>query len=143
MKEFVGGISRNTCQDVRDRIIKLSGGNFDPLAVVEKNSNKYIGRCGFIMNKFVGEVEIHIVLKKEMWGKGLGTEIAEALLSLGFNSLGFRRIIGVVHPDNSQSKHVLKKLGMTYCNDISSDDYTNGFQVYSVETKAGCYHLMT
>ena len=44
----------------------------------------------------------------EAWGKGFATEGARALVDYGFKKLGVTRIIGVTHPGNKASQHVLQ-----------------------------------
>lgn len=47
------------------------------------------------------------------WGQGYATEIGHSLLAFGFETLGLAKITGCCHADNSASRHVLEKLGMT------------------------------
>ncbi|MDQ6916591.1 MAG: GNAT family N-acetyltransferase [Pseudomonadota bacterium] len=58
------------------------------------------------------EVEVGYRLLFEAWGKGYATEGARALVDYGFDRLGVTRIIGVTHPDNKASQHVLEKSGL-------------------------------
>jgi len=59
------------------------------------------------------EVEIGYLLSRDFWGMGLATEGARAGLRFGFQTVGLETIIGLVHPENARSAHVLEKLGMT------------------------------
>ena len=59
------------------------------------------------------EVEVGYRLLFEAWGKGYATEGARALVDYGFDRLGVTRIIGVTHPDNKASQHVLRKSGLS------------------------------
>ena len=58
------------------------------------------------------DVEVGYRLLFDAWGKGLATEGARALVAYGFGQLGLLRIIGVTHPGNKASQHVLQKSGL-------------------------------
>jgi RimJ/RimL family protein N-acetyltransferase len=47
------------------------------------------------------------------WGRGIATEAALAVVELGFDVLGLRRIWASCDPDNTASRRVLEKVGMT------------------------------
>ena len=57
--------------------------------------------------------DIGYVLRRDQWGKGLGSEIARMLLCFGFESLHLHRIEATCDPGNIASRRVLEKLGMT------------------------------
>jgi [ribosomal protein S5]-alanine N-acetyltransferase len=58
------------------------------------------------------DVEVGYRLLFDAWGKGFATEGARALVIYGFETLGLDRIIGVTHPGNKASQHVLQKSGL-------------------------------
>ena len=58
------------------------------------------------------DIEVGYRLLFEAWGKGFATEGARALVDYGFKKLGVKRIIGVTHPKNKASQHVLRKSGL-------------------------------
>jgi ribosomal-protein-alanine N-acetyltransferase len=60
------------------------------------------------------DVEIGYLLAKSFWGQGLATEGGHVGIKYGFESLGLKRIIGLVHPENKASQRVLKKLGLNF-----------------------------
>lgn len=90
----------------------------------EKASGEIIGIAGLVPCQPLGieDVELGFVLTKSVWGKGYATEIGKAQLDLGFNRIGLKRLIGMAHPDNHASCHVLSKLGMRYQKNIRSED---------------------
>lgn len=51
-------------------------------------------------------------LNRHFWGKGYGTETANALLRFGFQQLDLHRIYATCDPSNNASAHVLEKIGM-------------------------------
>ncbi len=60
------------------------------------------------------EVEVGYLLSKAYWRQGLTTEAGRASLTYGFETLGLKTIIAVVHPENIASQRVIEKLGLTY-----------------------------
>ena len=49
---------------------------------------------------------------REAWGRGIATEAASAIVAMGFEVLGLRRIWASCDPDNAGSRRVLEKVGM-------------------------------
>lgn len=83
-------------------------------AVVPHTEQQLIGWSGLQYLPDTDEIEIGYLLSKPYWGKGLATESAIAGLAFGFDRLGLREIIGIVHPENIASQGVLKKIGMQF-----------------------------
>jgi RimJ/RimL family protein N-acetyltransferase len=70
---------------------------------------------GWFSLKYAGkssDIEIGYRLVPEAWGQGYATEGAAAMRDYGFDDVGLERIIGVTHPGNRASQHVLAKIGM-------------------------------
>ena len=83
-------------------------------AVERQSDAALMGWCGLTFLPETGETEVAYLLGRAYWGQGLATEAATASLRFGFEHLALPRIIGLVHPDNHGSKHVLEKLGMAF-----------------------------
>lgn len=58
------------------------------------------------------DVEVGYRLLHRHWGRGFATEGAQALVDFAFDDLGLSRVIGVTHPGNKASQHVLQKSGL-------------------------------
>jgi RimJ/RimL family protein N-acetyltransferase len=70
---------------------------------------------GWFSLKYAGkssDIEIGYRLVPEAWGQGFATEGASTMRDYGFDDVGLSRIIGVTHPGNRASQHVLQKIGM-------------------------------
>ncbi len=90
-------------------------GEFYDWAVVDKQSGRMIGTCGFTRFDFPNDVgEIGYVLSPEMHGRGFGTEAASRVLAFGFEELRLHRIEVKFMEGNLASLHVAEKLGMTF-----------------------------
>ena len=72
-----------------------------------------IGWNGLQFLPETGEIEVAYLLDKPYWGQGLATEGARASLHLGFETLGLKNIVAIVHPENRASIRVIEKLEMS------------------------------
>jgi RimJ/RimL family protein N-acetyltransferase len=88
--------------------------NFGMWAVIHKDSNKLIGRCGLGFLENTPEVELGYVFDKSYWNMGLGTEASQATLQYGFGELKLDRIVAIAKPENIASIRVIQKVGMKY-----------------------------
>lgn len=89
-------------------------GEFYDWAVIETQSGRMIGTCGFTRFDLPhNSAEIGYVLNPEFHGKGYATEAAERVLEFGFEDLSLHRIEAKFMQGNDASLHVMKKLGMT------------------------------
>lgn len=72
-------------------------------------------RLGFhLLNHIQGEsiIQIGFILARSSWGRGIGTEMAEAVLRYGFVDLRLPRIVGMANLENLASQRVLQKIGL-------------------------------
>lgn len=98
--------------------------------VCEKTSQKMIGYCGFQYLDKTGNVEIVFAYLKEHWKKGFATEAANACLRFGFEKLKTEKIYAVIHPENTASHRVLKKIGMSF--DRATEHYRMNLTAYTI-----------
>lgn len=90
-------------------------GEFYDWAVVDRESGRMIGTCGFTrIDGGHRRGEIGYVLNPDFHGRGLGTEAAERVLRFGFEELGLHRIEAKFMKGNGGSLRVTEKLGMTF-----------------------------
>jgi RimJ/RimL family protein N-acetyltransferase len=101
-------------------------------ATIYKETGQFIGRCGLLPWTIDGqqEVEVAYLLDKAYWGKGLGTEAAQAISQYGFAQLGLSRLICLIDPVNQASLQVARKIGMTFEKEGQNDMGT--FWLYSM-----------
>ncbi len=83
-------------------------------ATVLKDGNTIAGGAGLVWYDKTRQVELGYRLLKEHWGKGIATEASLALLAYGFNTLGVNLIVSSAHPDNTASRRVIEKAGLTF-----------------------------
>jgi ribosomal-protein-alanine N-acetyltransferase len=88
-------------------------------ALVLKETGKVIGFSGVKYIADIEETELGYRLMPEHWGKGLATESAIASLDFARDTLGLKRLVALVHPDNHGSANVVSKLGFSLERQVS------------------------
>jgi ribosomal-protein-alanine N-acetyltransferase len=114
-----------------------------PLAVVRKSDGMLIGRCGLSdmaleVNAASGELprvwyqrsqvpgETNVIFEQELgytfdrncWGQGYGGEAAARVFEYVSSTMPFRRIVSVIHPDNTPSIKIAKRCGARHENNV-------------------------
>ncbi len=99
--------------------------DFGLWAVVLKESNKLIGRCGLIYQPVedTQEVEVSYLIDRHYWGRGLATEAAREVVRLGFEKYKLPRIVALINPENIASVRVAEKIGMKYERGVNFRDF--------------------
>jgi ribosomal-protein-alanine N-acetyltransferase len=83
--------------------------------VEEAASKEIVGSCSYVsFDEFYKIAEIGYSVLKSRWGKGYGTEIADALTAFAFNRIGVQRVFARVVPENVYSAAVLENLGFAF-----------------------------
>ncbi|MEL6402514.1 MAG: GNAT family N-acetyltransferase [Cyanobacteria bacterium J06626_4] len=102
-------------------------------ALILKQTGKLIGDCGLVVQEVDGveEVEIGYHICRDLWGKGLATEAAQACRDYGFTQLGFDKLISLVNPANIASCRVAEKNGMSLIKEMEWRNKPTS--VYAVE----------
>jgi ribosomal-protein-alanine N-acetyltransferase len=99
-------------------------------AVVLKDIDKFVGKCGFSWLPDNSEIEISYMLDEPYWGKGYASEISKTTLDYGFDSLNMKKIVAMVYPQNRPSIRVIEKMGMKY--EKESEYWNRKFLMYSI-----------
>lgn len=89
-------------------------------AAILKETNEFIGWAGL---KYIKELngrtntyDLGYRFLKRHWGKGYGTESAQAFIDFGFNEMKLDRISAYIDVENIASQKVLEKCGLTFTN---------------------------
>ena len=101
-------------------------------AIIHKESGKLIGLCSLLPWTIDGieEIEMAYILAKDYRGQGLGTELSQAVIQYGFETLNLSRIISLIEPDNMTSRRVVEKVGMRF--EKEGQDEVGAFVIYSI-----------
>lgn len=83
-------------------------------AMVDRNTNCFIGQIGLTMQNVENEQELEIgyLLKRKFWHKGYATEGAIACKEYAFNVLNKNRVVSTIRDNNYASQHVAERVGM-------------------------------
>ena len=103
---------------------------FGRSACILKSTGEQIGFAGLKYLEELGEVDVAYRLMPTHWGQGLASEAALASVRYGFADLGFKRIIGLVMPENIASVRVLEKTGLRYAETVTF--WENQFSKYVI-----------
>ncbi|MCP3402271.1 GNAT family N-acetyltransferase [Bradyrhizobium sp. CCGB20] len=81
------------------------------LFVLRTKDGAFAGRAGIrhILVDGIDEIEIAYTFKRDLWGKGLASEIATALTEIGLSQLELPSLIGLVFVAHGASRRVLEK----------------------------------
>lgn len=81
--------------------------------MVEKESNAFLGRCGFSLTED-NEVEVGYLIHKKYWSKGYATEALNALLDWAKLNIKREYIIAFSPTAHIASQRVMEKCGMIF-----------------------------
>lgn len=83
------------------------------LAVIARDSGRFLGRAGLRYWPQFGETEVGWALRRDAWGHGYATEAARACASWGFRDFDVPYLTAMIRPDNARSIKVAERLAMT------------------------------
>jgi [ribosomal protein S5]-alanine N-acetyltransferase len=106
-------------------------------AIILKENGKLIGDCGLVVQEVGGveEIEVGYHVHRDLWGKGLATEAAQACRDYGFSQLGFDKLISLINPANIASRRVAEKNGMRLLKEVEWQNKPTC--IYAVEYSNG------
>ena len=84
--------------------------------VALKETKEFLGQCGLVMQADVAgkdEVEIGYLMLRRHWNQGFATDAACACRDYGFHHLDLQRLVSLINPQNTPSKRVAEKVGMS------------------------------
>ncbi|KAI0050429.1 acyl-CoA N-acyltransferase [Auriscalpium vulgare] len=82
------------------------------LGVVEDGwTGAFVGHVGLLtLSPAARDGRVSIALRKEWWGRGVGTELMQWLVAHGFRELGMRRISLMVLADNARALALYRQM---------------------------------
>jgi [ribosomal protein S5]-alanine N-acetyltransferase len=110
---------------VAESLLNYSRYGFGLWALTLRGNDEAIGDCGLDVIKglegFDGtegavgseQVQIGWHVRRDLWGQGLATEAALACRDYAFNRLGLSTLGALIESENTTSRHVAVKIGMT------------------------------
>jgi len=116
MKFSMGPMTREQAARFLQKVIGWNrAGLPSQFAMIDRETGRLIGYCGFLHQEVDGakEIEIGYRLHPDFWNRGLAPETAHAVRDHAFRDLQLERVISLIHPDNHASRRVTEKNGMT------------------------------
>jgi RimJ/RimL family protein N-acetyltransferase len=117
--QFIGDRNVRTLEDAREFISNRYIAAYERfgfglyLAALKENQTA-IGICGLVKRDVLEDIDIGYAFLPQYWSKGYAFECAAAVMKYAKNTLGIKRVVGIVAPDNHGSIRVLEKLGMRF-----------------------------
>ncbi|ADY55358.1 GCN5-related N-acetyltransferase [Syntrophobotulus glycolicus DSM 8271] len=102
-------------QWIDENMIRYHRDGYRYWAVIEKASDQLIGVTGLISEQADDEkyVGIGYIYQKSYWGNGYAFEAASACIDYAFNILHLNEITAQIRPENTASRKVAERLGMS------------------------------
>lgn len=111
--EFIGGLQS---RPVAWRgFLSMAGAwsiqGFAMFSVIEKETGRWVGRVGpWVPDGWPGP-EVGWAIMRDCWGRGYAVESAAAAIDWVFDHLGWTEVIHTIHPRNTASQAVARRLG--------------------------------
>jgi len=83
-------------------------------AVILRETTEFAGVAGFVRRPDLDAPDIGYAFLPACWGRGIASEAARSVLRVGFEDLGFSRVLAITAPDNEKSAGLLKKIGLAH-----------------------------
>ena len=96
-------------------------GNSIHWGIVDPESDKLVGTCGYYRGFADQTGELGYILKPAYQGKGFMTKALEQAIAFGIHTMGLQKIIAVTEKDNLKSQQVLSRLD--FLEESKDEDY--------------------
>lgn len=119
VQRYTGNPNLETLNEAKDLISNVwlkdyATYGYGRLAAIYKPDNKIIGFAGIKYLPEFDAVDLGYRFLPEYWGKGIATEVSEAIIEYVFSYMNINRLIAMVMPENPASSRVLEKVGFTH-----------------------------
>lgn len=113
---FVGGVldRSGAWHDIALQLGHWSLRGFGNWALELRETGELVGRAGFWQPAGWPGVELGWMLGRSWWGHKLATEASIKALEWAVDVLRLQHVISLIHPDDSGSLEVARRLGLTY-----------------------------
>jgi ribosomal-protein-alanine N-acetyltransferase len=96
-------------------------GNSIHWGIVDAQSSKLVGTCGYYRGFVNNTGELGYVLKPSFEGRGYMYNALKKAIEFGINFIGLQKIIAITEKSNIKSQNVLKRLNFVH--ETEDDDY--------------------
>ena len=135
---YIGDKGVRTVDDARDYmrsgpILSYEQHGYGLFRTALHDSDVPIGICGLLKRDYLADPDVGFALLPEYCSQGYATESAAAVLKWARETLGLRRIVAIVDPQNDVSVALLQKLGMGFDRSMRMDGEDHDVSLYSVD----------
>lgn len=117
--EFLPSFGMDTIEErakywIDKQLTRYKENKFGLQALIDKNTNDFIGQCGLIKQEVDGQIEIEVgyhVFKK-FWGQGYAPEAARIFIDYAFKNNLTDSVISIIDIRNIKSQKVAIKNGL-------------------------------
>ena len=95
---------------------------FGVWTVLEKETGKVIGRCGFSVRNGFAHIELGFFIGTKWQRRGYAQEACRAVMTYGRDVLGFETVQALVKEGNDVSRHILERLGFTEKETVNAEE---------------------
>jgi len=95
-------------------------GNSIHWGIVDTQSSKLVGTCGYYRGFVDNTGELGYVLKPSFEGRGYMTNALKKAIEFGINIIGLQKIIAITEKNNIKSQNVLRRLN--FVQKVEQDD---------------------
>jgi len=92
---------------------------FGQFSAIEKDTGRWVGRVGPWEPEDWPAQEVGWMMRRSAWGKGYATEAATACMRFVVEDLGWARVTHMIHPENTGSQAVARRLGSERIKDVN------------------------
>jgi ribosomal-protein-alanine N-acetyltransferase len=96
-------------------------GNSIHWGIVDAQSSKLVGTCGYYRGFVNNTGELGYVLKPSFEGRGYMSNALKKAIEFGINIIGLQKIIAITEKSNIKSQNVLKRLN--FLHETEQDNY--------------------
>jgi len=82
-------------------------------AVRRRDNGETVGMCGLVNRDSLDDIDIGYAFLPSARGKGYALEAAMAVMKMGVEDFGLSRLAAIMHPENSESRALAEKMGMS------------------------------
>lgn len=111
--QYIGG-PQTRSEAWRDFLMKAGAWSvqgFGMFSVLEKGSDRWLGRIGPWYPEGWPGTEVGWALRRDAWGAGYASEAARACIDYAFQTLEWTEVVHTIHPDNQASARLAERLG--------------------------------
>jgi len=99
---------------IERQLWRYENGQYGHHALLNKDSNEFIGQCGLLTQEIDGKIELEIGyhILPEYWGLGFATEAAQLFRDYAFDNNLCDSLVSIIDIRNIASQKVAEKNGM-------------------------------